>query len=90
LSSTTCRVHYGQVEALKGVTVGVDAGEIVTLIGANGAGKTTTLKTISGVRPVTSGSITVRRRGHHRPGTAPPRRDGDLPGARRGGASSPA
>jgi branched-chain amino acid transport system ATP-binding protein len=52
------RVHYGQVEALKGITVAVDAGEIVTLIGANGAGKTTTLKTISGVRPVTSGRIT--------------------------------
>ncbi len=50
-------VHYGKVEALKGVTVAVDEGEIVTLIGANGAGKTTTLKTISGVRPVTSGTI---------------------------------
>ena len=49
-------VHYGQVEALKGVSFSV-AGEIVTLIGANGAGKTTTLKTLSGVRPVTSGSI---------------------------------
>ncbi len=52
------RVHYGKVEALKGVSVTVDEGEIVTLIGANGAGKTTTLKTISGVRPVTSGRIT--------------------------------
>ncbi|MDP1819460.1 MAG: ABC transporter ATP-binding protein [Acidimicrobiales bacterium] len=51
------RVHYGQVEALKGVSVSVDEGEIVTLIGANGAGKTTTLKTISGIRPVTSGRI---------------------------------
>ncbi len=50
-------VHYGQVEAIKGVSVSVDDGEIVTLIGANGAGKTTTLKTISGVRPVTSGKI---------------------------------
>jgi branched-chain amino acid transport system ATP-binding protein len=50
-------VHYGKVEALKGITVAVDEGEIVTLIGANGAGKTTTLKTISGVRPVTSGTI---------------------------------
>jgi branched-chain amino acid transport system ATP-binding protein len=50
-------VHYGKVEALKGVSVTVDDGEIVTLIGANGAGKSTTLKTISGVRPVTSGSI---------------------------------
>jgi len=52
------RVHYGKVEALKGVSVSVGDGEIVTLIGANGAGKSTTLKTISGVRPVTSGSIT--------------------------------
>jgi branched-chain amino acid transport system ATP-binding protein len=51
-------VHYGKVEALKGVSVSVDEGEIVTLIGANGAGKTTTLKTISGVRPVSSGTIT--------------------------------
>jgi branched-chain amino acid transport system ATP-binding protein len=50
-------VHYGKVEALKGVSVTVDEGEIVTLIGANGAGKTTTLKTISGVRPLTSGAI---------------------------------
>ncbi|MGQ0832166.1 MAG: ABC transporter ATP-binding protein [Microthrixaceae bacterium] len=51
------RVHYGKVEALKGISVTVDQGEIVTLIGANGAGKTTTLKTISGVRPVSSGTI---------------------------------
>jgi branched-chain amino acid transport system ATP-binding protein len=50
-------VHYGKVEALKGISVGVDQGEIVTLIGANGAGKTTTLKTISGLRPLTSGRI---------------------------------
>src|SRR5580765_1734734 len=50
-------VHYGKVEALKGITVSVKQGEIVTLIGANGAGKTTTLKTVSGVRPVTSGSV---------------------------------
>jgi branched-chain amino acid transport system ATP-binding protein len=51
-------VHYGKVEALKGITVSVEQGEIVTLIGANGAGKTTTLKTISGVRPVSSGVMT--------------------------------
>src|SRR5437899_71058 len=50
-------VHYGKVEALKGISLSVDDGEIVTLIGANGAGKTTTLKTISGLRPVTSGRI---------------------------------
>ena len=53
-------VHYGKVEALKGISLTVDEGEIVTLIGANGAGKTTTLKTISGVRPVTTGSVSFR------------------------------
>ena len=51
------RVFYGKVEALRGISFKVMEGEIVTLIGANGAGKTTTLKTISGVRPVTSGRV---------------------------------
>jgi branched-chain amino acid transport system ATP-binding protein len=50
-------VHYGKIEAIKGVSVVVNEGEIVTLIGANGAGKTTMLKTISGLRPVSSGQI---------------------------------
>ena len=44
-------VHYGGIEALKGISFRVDEGEIVTLIGANGAGKSTTLKTISGLVP---------------------------------------
>ena len=51
------RVHYGKIEAIKGISFTVNEGEIVTLIGANGAGKTTTLKTISGLRKVSSGSI---------------------------------
>ena len=50
-------VHYGKIEAIKGISVVVNEGEIVTLIGANGAGKTTTLKTISGLRKVSGGSI---------------------------------
>ena len=50
-------VHYGSVAALKGISATVAEGEIVTLIGANGAGKSTTLKTISGLRPITSGTI---------------------------------
>jgi len=50
-------VHYEKIEAIKGISVVVNEGEIVTLIGANGAGKTTTLKTISGLRKVSSGAI---------------------------------
>jgi branched-chain amino acid transport system ATP-binding protein len=50
-------VHYGAIAALKGVSATIDEGEIVTLLGANGAGKTTTLKTVSGLRPITSGRV---------------------------------
>jgi branched-chain amino acid transport system ATP-binding protein len=57
LEVSDLQVHYGKVEALKGVSLTVDEGEVVTLIGANGAGKTTTLCTISGLQRVTSGSI---------------------------------
>ena len=53
-------VHYGKIEALKGISFSVDEGEVVTLIGSNGAGKSTTLRTVSGVRPLTSGSIRFR------------------------------
>jgi len=52
------QVAYGKVQALWGVSISIDAGQIVALVGANGAGKTSLLKTVSGlVRPV-SGSIT--------------------------------
>jgi branched-chain amino acid transport system ATP-binding protein len=51
------RVHYGKIEAIRGISLTVEQGEIVTLIGANGAGKTTTLKTLSGLRRVTSGRV---------------------------------
>src|SRR4029453_382708 len=50
-------VHYGKIEAIRGISLTVDEGEIVTLIGANGAGKSTTLKTISGLRTVSQGEI---------------------------------
>lgn len=52
------RAGYGAIEVLKGVSIRVDAGEIVTVIGANGAGKTTTLMTVSGCIKVRGGSIT--------------------------------
>jgi branched-chain amino acid transport system ATP-binding protein len=50
--------YYGNIHALKGITVTVEKGEIVTLIGSNGAGKTTTLRTISGVLRPKEGTIT--------------------------------
>jgi branched-chain amino acid transport system ATP-binding protein len=49
--------YYGNIHALKGVSLAVEEGEIVTLIGANGAGKTTTLNTISGIIRPRSGSV---------------------------------
>jgi branched-chain amino acid transport system ATP-binding protein len=48
---------YGGIEALKGISVTVEEGEVVTLIGANGAGKSTTLRSISGLSPPRQGSI---------------------------------
>jgi branched-chain amino acid transport system ATP-binding protein len=48
---------YGNIEALKGVSLHVEQGEIVTLIGGNGAGKTTTLNTICGITPAAEGSV---------------------------------
>lgn len=50
-------VHFGVIQALKGISLTVNDGEIVTLIGANGAGKTTTLRTISGLKKPTNGQI---------------------------------
>jgi branched-chain amino acid transport system ATP-binding protein len=50
-------VSYGKIKAIKGISLHVGAGEIVTLVGANGAGKTTLLKTISGILAPASGSI---------------------------------
>ena len=51
--------YYGNIHALKGISLTVEEGEIVTLIGANGAGKSTTLRTISGLLPPRSGTITL-------------------------------
>jgi len=50
-------VNYGRISAIKDISLTVDEGEIVTLVGANGAGKSTTLKTLSGLRKVAAGSV---------------------------------
>jgi branched-chain amino acid transport system ATP-binding protein len=51
------RTSYGSIEALKGISLTVEEGEVVTLIGSNGAGKSTTLRSISGLTPARSGTI---------------------------------
>ncbi len=58
LSIKDLHVHYGAIHAIKGVSLEVNDGEIVSLIGANGAGKTTILHTISGLVKATTGEIT--------------------------------
>lgn len=57
LNLINLETSYGNIRALKGITLSVNEGEIVALIGANGAGKTTTLMSISGIVPVSSGQI---------------------------------
>jgi branched-chain amino acid transport system ATP-binding protein len=57
LAVTDLSVRYGQIEALHGVSLEVYPGEVVALIGSNGAGKSTTLRAVSGMIPVTAGSV---------------------------------
>jgi len=59
-------VYYGDMQALRGISMEVKAGEVVALIGANGAGKTTTLRTISGMLRPKSGSVTFEGRPIHK------------------------
>ena len=73
-SSRTCDVRYGGVDAVRGLSLEVGAGEIVGLIGANGAGKSSTLHAIMGVAPVAGGDVRLggasllgRGAGGHRP-----------------------
>jgi len=62
LSLQDVRVHYGAIQAVKGISLEVRERELVTIVGANGAGKTTTLRTISGIYRPTTGSITFEGR----------------------------
>ena len=73
---------YGNIEALKGISLEVDEGEIVTLIGSNGAGKSTTLRSISGLTPPARGLDPLRGRGDRRDAAAGHRPARDLPVAR--------
>jgi branched-chain amino acid transport system ATP-binding protein len=57
LEVSDIHTFYGNIEALKGVSITVEEGEVVTLIGSNGAGKSTTLRSISGLTPPRQGSI---------------------------------
>jgi branched-chain amino acid transport system ATP-binding protein len=53
------QIHYGAIEALKGISLYLDEGEIVAVLGANGAGKTTLINAISGLLPISSGTVTL-------------------------------
>src|ERR1700721_3276624 len=57
LEISDLHAHYGAIEALKGISLTVDDGEVVTLIGSNGAGKSTTLRCISGLTPASGGTV---------------------------------
>ncbi len=59
LEVTDVHCYYGNIHALKGISIEVEEGEIVSLIGGNGAGKTTTLRAISGLLPPRRGTITL-------------------------------
>lgn len=59
LSVNNIHSYYGNIHALKGISISVEEGEIVSLIGANGAGKTTTLRTISGLIKPRTGTVTI-------------------------------
>ena len=59
LEVNNLHVYYGHIHAIKGISLQVDQGEIVTLIGANGAGKSTTLKTVSGLLHPREGGVTL-------------------------------
>jgi branched-chain amino acid transport system ATP-binding protein len=66
LAVKNLRVHYGKIEVLKGVSLEVRAGEIVTVIGSNGAGKTTLLRAVSGLAPIVAGEVMLEGRPIHR------------------------
>jgi branched-chain amino acid transport system ATP-binding protein len=57
LEVSDLHAHYGAIEALKGISLTVDEGEVVTLIGSNGAGKSTTLRCVSGLTPASAGAL---------------------------------
>jgi branched-chain amino acid transport system ATP-binding protein len=57
LEVSDIHTHYGSIEALRGVSLSVEPGEVVTLIGSNGAGKSTTLRSISGLTPASAGRV---------------------------------
>jgi branched-chain amino acid transport system ATP-binding protein len=62
LATNNVHTFYGKIHALRGLSITVEEGEIVTLIGSNGAGKSTTLNTICGITPASQGTITLEGR----------------------------
>ena len=88
LELTDVHTYYGNIRALRGMSLSVEAGEIVTLIGANGAGKTTTLRTILGIVRPRRGTVTFKGQAHRHPGRPIASCASASPSRRRAGASS--
>ena len=82
--------YYGSIEALKGISLKVEEGEIVTLIGSNGAGKSTTLRSISGPHAAAHRRDPLPRRGHLQDARAGDRAPRASRSRRRAGAASSA
>ncbi len=87
LEANDIHTYYGSIHALKGITLTVEKGEIVTLIGGNGAGKTTTLNTICGVYHPRTGTILLEGEPIQPAASARHRQDAAWPSRRKAGAS---